>query len=83
MDSEEAALAAAIISIGHNLGLEIVAEGVETSAQMEFLISHGCERLQGYHFARALSSESFMELLVAGSESIAPGFSARALAKAG
>ncbi|MCL4759316.1 MAG: EAL domain-containing protein [Rhodocyclaceae bacterium] len=47
-DSNDAAISAATLSLAHSLGLEVVAEGVETEYQRSFLISHGCDKLQGY-----------------------------------
>jgi diguanylate cyclase (GGDEF)-like protein/PAS domain S-box-containing protein len=46
------AIAEASISLGHKLGLEVVAEGVETAAQMDFLRSHECDIVQGYYFSQ-------------------------------
>jgi EAL domain-containing protein (putative c-di-GMP-specific phosphodiesterase class I) len=56
-DSDDGEIALAIISLAHNLKLKVVAEGVETEAQMNFLRSHGCDEMQGYLFARPLSVE--------------------------
>jgi EAL domain-containing protein (putative c-di-GMP-specific phosphodiesterase class I) len=47
-DRDDAAIAAAIIAMGHSLGLNVVAEGVETEAQLAFLAAQGCELFQGY-----------------------------------
>jgi diguanylate cyclase (GGDEF)-like protein/PAS domain S-box-containing protein len=51
----------AIIAMGHSLELMVVAEGVETREQYEFLRAHGCDRVQGYYFARPLQAEAFTE----------------------
>ncbi len=51
------------IALGQNLGMEIVAEGVETQAQYEFLKQHGCQIIQGYYFSKPLSREDFIQLL--------------------
>ena len=53
----------AIINIAHNLGLEVVAEGVESEAQLAVLSDFGCEMLQGYLFSKPLSAEKFEKLL--------------------
>jgi len=45
-------ISAAIIAMGHKLGLEVVAEGVETQAQLDFLREQKCEYAQGYFIAR-------------------------------
>ncbi|HID49380.1 MAG TPA: EAL domain-containing protein, partial [Chromatiales bacterium] len=49
----------AIIAMGHHLGLEVVAEGVETPAQMKFLNQENCDYIQGYLLARPLPAEAF------------------------
>lgn len=57
----DAALAAAIISIGHSLGLRVVGEGVETASQLETLTAHGCDLVQGYYFSPPVAAEAFPE----------------------
>ncbi len=59
----DAALAAAIIALGHELGLRIVAEGVETEAQSGFLLHHRCHVQQGYLFAKPVTAADFEQLL--------------------
>ena len=59
-------LARAIISIGHSLDLKVVAEGVETEAQLNYLRKHGCDEVQGYYFSRPVPPEEFRKLLGAG-----------------
>jgi diguanylate cyclase (GGDEF)-like protein len=49
-EANEGVLAQAIISLGHNLGLHVVAEGVETDAQVRFLRRHGCDEVQGFYY---------------------------------
>jgi len=51
-DMNDVEICSAIIAIAHKLGLQVVAEGVETTAQRDFLIEQGCELLQGYLFAK-------------------------------
>ncbi len=53
------AVTAAIISLGQKLKLDIVAEGVETLEQLEFLRENNCDSVQGYYFGRPVSAESF------------------------
>lgn len=48
------------------MGLKVVAEGVETEAQLSFLREQGCELIQGYYFSRPLPEEAFAALLAAG-----------------
>jgi diguanylate cyclase (GGDEF)-like protein/PAS domain S-box-containing protein len=55
-DSGEATIAKAIISLAHSLKLRVVAEGVETQAQLDFLREHACDEMQGYLFARPMSA---------------------------
>ena len=63
-DSDDGEIALAIISLAHNLKLKVVAEGVETEAQMNFLRSHGCDEMQGYYFARPMSVEDCTRTLI-------------------
>ncbi len=60
---EDAALTSAIIAMAHNLFLKVVAEGVETREQAEFLRESGCDELQGYLFSPAVPSEEFARFL--------------------
>jgi len=53
-NSDTAAIAATIIAMGRQLGLKVVAEGIETEDQLEFLRHHRCDELQGYFFSRPL-----------------------------
>ncbi len=48
-------LARAIISLGHALNLQVVAEGVETKTQLDFLAAHECDEVQGYYFGEPTS----------------------------
>lgn len=54
IDPKDCALVNAIITMGHGLGLTVVAEGVETDAQLDFLQTHGCDLVQGYLISRPL-----------------------------
>ena len=58
-DSSDCAIASTIISIGQQLGHRVIAEGVETSAQLEFLLAAGCDEVQGYYFSRPLAAAAF------------------------
>ncbi len=62
----DSALAKAIIALGRDLGLRVVAEGVETAEQAAFLRRHGCLWHQGWLYARALPAEAFAALLAQG-----------------
>jgi diguanylate cyclase (GGDEF)-like protein len=65
-DSNDAAIVTAIISMAHALGLEVVAEGVETVEQLDFLGTQGCDAIQGYYFSRPLPSEMLPQWLSGG-----------------
>ena len=56
-DKDDAAIVSAIIGMAHGLGLDIIAEGVETDAQLAALIGYGCSKFQGYYFSRPLAPD--------------------------
>jgi diguanylate cyclase (GGDEF)-like protein/PAS domain S-box-containing protein len=62
-DRDNLAIASAIIDLGHMLRLTVIAEGVETAAQLDLLRQHRCDQAQGFHFARALPPAD-MEVLL-------------------
>ena len=62
-DADDAAIVRAIVGLGHNLSLKIVAEGVETLEQLEFLRATGCDLVQGYLMSRAVEARAFAQLL--------------------
>lgn len=62
-NASDAAILQAIIAMSHNLGLTIVAEGVETEGQLEFLSRQGCDAYQGFLFSRPVIIEEFMTYL--------------------
>jgi diguanylate cyclase (GGDEF)-like protein/PAS domain S-box-containing protein len=59
-DSDDATIVRAIIALGHNLGLKVVAEGVETAQQLDFLRANHCDELQGFYFGRPLPAHDFV-----------------------
>ena len=62
-DKKQAALVETIISMANNLDMSVIAEGVETQAQLNFLKSHGCYEYQGYFFSRPLCVSDYQSLL--------------------
>ncbi|MBV4504456.1 EAL domain-containing protein [Pseudomonas sp. BW13M1] len=64
-DSDDAAIVSAIVALGQALGLRIVAEGVETDRQQDFLTRLGCDSLQGYLLGQPVPPEQFMKGLQA------------------
>ena len=62
----DSAPAAAIITLGSELGLQLVAEGVATAEQSEFLLGRGCELQQDYLFSRPLPQDAFEQMLKTG-----------------
>ena len=73
-DSDDAAIVSAIVALGQALGLRIVAEGVETDIQQDFLTRLGCDSLQGYHLGHPLPPDTFMSAIVAKEQQTRPPF---------
>ncbi len=66
VDYRNAAVVRAAIRLANELGLDVIAEGVETEAQARFLMGAGCEQAQGYYFSRPVTALKVTELLRAG-----------------
>ena len=62
-DANAAAIVKAVISLGHSLDMQVVAEGVESPAQLAFLMENQCDSMQGYLFSRPLNERDFVALL--------------------
>ncbi len=60
-DRADAAIVHVAVDLAHSLGLEVVAEGVETASALQWLADHGCERAQGFLFSRPMPAEAFGE----------------------
>ena len=65
-DVNDAAIVRAIITLGHSLDLEVIAEGVETAEQLARLRAEGCDGVQGYYFGRPMPAAAFMDVVRGG-----------------
>ncbi|MEI6544980.1 MAG: EAL domain-containing protein [Methylococcales bacterium] len=63
LGSPEMAISEAIILMAHKLGLKVIAEGVETKAQLDLLTAAGCDFVQGYYFSKPLPADEFVALI--------------------
>ncbi|MCR4333163.1 MAG: EAL domain-containing protein, partial [Sulfuricaulis sp.] len=61
-DPDDAAIVIAIITMAHALGIQTIAEGVETREQLDFLRQHGCDGIQGYFFSKPVEASAIVEL---------------------
>ena len=66
-NADDAGITTAIIAMAHSLGLEVIAEGVETRAQLDFLRRANCQKIQGYLFSRPRPPDEVEQLLRQGS----------------
>ncbi len=73
-DPDDRAIVQAVISLGHSLGLDVIAEGVETGAQRHFLAAHGCKSYQGYLFSKPVPVGDFQRLMHSLSEDRKPAY---------
>ncbi len=62
-DADDVVIAQAIVNLGRNLQLDVVAEGIETTGELQALCSYGCDYLQGFYFSRPLPAADFEKLL--------------------
>ena len=62
----DALLVKVIISMANGLGLTVIAEGVETEAQCDFMRTNGCDEIQGYFFSKPISAQAIEELFTEG-----------------
>lgn len=59
VDESDATIVRSVVKLGHRFNLRVIAEGVETLAQLDFLRECGCNEIQGYHFSRPLAQDDF------------------------
>jgi len=57
-------IAKAVIDLAHNLGMEVIAEGVEKLEQVEFLLQNGCPSVQGFYFSKAVDAKAFYDFVL-------------------
>ena len=62
-NTEGAAIASVIITLGHSLGLTVIAEGVESREQLDILREAGCDEIQGYYYSKPLPAPAFEKWL--------------------
>jgi diguanylate cyclase (GGDEF)-like protein/PAS domain S-box-containing protein len=72
-DADDATITRAVISMAHSLGLLVVAEGVETEAQLSFLAAHGCDQIQGFLFGKPLPADECGRWLAEGRRLVRDG----------
>ena len=69
-DSDDAAIAKAVIALAHSMKLKVIAEGVETAEQLDFLRAQRCDQIQGYYLSRPVLAAQIEKLLVAARDPI-------------
>ncbi|WP_039920177.1 putative bifunctional diguanylate cyclase/phosphodiesterase, partial [Sulfurimonas gotlandica] len=62
-DEEDAGITKAVIALAKSLNLKVIAEGVETQVQRDFLVENGCENIQGYFYSKPIPSDEFENIL--------------------
>jgi len=65
-DEEDAAITKAVIALAKSLNLKVIAEGVETKEQKDFIVENGCENIQGYFYAKPMPSDELESVLLEG-----------------
>jgi len=62
-DEADAAIAKSIIDLAHNMGMDVIAEGVERASQSRWLIDRGCDQVQGFYYSKPLSEKDLLALV--------------------
>ncbi|MFA7399837.1 MAG: EAL domain-containing protein, partial [Sideroxydans sp.] len=62
-DQDDEAIVRSIIALGHHFNLSVIAEGIETREQLDFLQTLGCDEMQGYFYARPLAENEFLRFV--------------------
>jgi len=65
-DEDDVGIAKAVIALAKSLNLRVIAEGVETKEQKEFLVENGCESIQGYYYSKPIPAQKMEEILLNG-----------------
>ncbi len=65
-DPNDATIVRTIITMSHSLGIRVIAEGVETAEQLDFLRTYECDAIQGYYFSKPLTADAMTDMLQAG-----------------
>ncbi|RAS30972.1 EAL and GGDEF domain-containing protein [Paraburkholderia bryophila] len=68
VSGDDETITSAIIALAHSLKLQVIAEGVETSAQLDFLRERACDEMQGFYFAKPMGTEAIAKLLQGGAQ---------------
>jgi EAL domain-containing protein (putative c-di-GMP-specific phosphodiesterase class I) len=63
-DVSDRMLTKSIIDLAHNLDMDVIAEGVETQEQIEFLTLNGCQKVQGFYFCQAVDANTFYDYVL-------------------
>ena len=71
-DRDDGVIATSIIALGKAIGLKVLAEGVETPAQLEFLKKYDCDEYQGFFFSRPVSAAEIESLVKANHSTVVP-----------
>lgn len=71
-DATAAAISTSVIALAHQMGLKVIAEGVETEDQLMFLHRHGCDAIQGYYYSRPVSAAAFAVLVASDKRLVFP-----------